>query len=417
MPGKEVRLVGVSDETIEEVIGRAGSWQEAADELGIPRTTLIEVVKRRRLKAKPKHKLRHIDPKVIDPAEDVTDVEVYEQRIKDLERHANRQRSESVQVEKTLRRLEAVVKEVRPRLSATPKPRSGRVVAGGHEFGLLLSDTHAGEVVNLDETLGMNEYHWDVMVRRMERLRDAVLSYQAHRPYPIEVLNLFMLGDMLSGDIHDELVETNEFNAAEACVRFSVDCAEFIRGLVPHFKRINVIGVPGNHPRAKKKPQAKNAHNNGDWLAYHMMRLAMDDCPSVHWQIPNGSFESVLVAKNWRVLAMHGDGIRSSMPGVPWGGVVRRVTTLQQQFEQGRRPIDYVVMGHFHNIAAIEGVGTKTIINGSVKGVDEYSLKAFGSGRSPAQVLLTFHPDRGLTDVSVIDLEETLPALLRTPLM
>jgi hypothetical protein len=36
--------------------------------------------------------------------------------------------------------------------------------------------------------------------------------------------------------------------------------------------------------------------------------------------------------------------------------------------------------------------------------VDEYSIERLGGGEPPAQMLVTFHPKRGLTDVSFIDL-------------
>ena len=43
-------------------------------------------------------------------------------------------------------------------------------------------------------------------------------------------------------------------------------------------------------------------------------------------------------------------------------------------------------------------------MNGSTKGVDEYSLKQFGGGEGPGQMLLTYHHERGLTDCSLLDL-------------
>ena len=106
---------------------------------------------------------------------------------------------------------------------------------------------------------------------------------------------------------------------------------------------------------------------------------------------------------------MHGDGIRSTMPGVPWGGVVRRVTVLESQFTAARQPLDYIALGHFHTQNALDGVATKTFTNGSVKGADEYSLKQFGSGRPAAQSLLSFHPKRGWTGNYAVELQSRQP--------
>jgi hypothetical protein len=219
-----------------------------------------------------------------------------------------------------------------------------------------------------------------------------------------------MLGDMLSGDIHDELAQTNEFPNEEATVQFALDGAEWLTGFEDHFGQISVAGVPGNHPRRAKKPTAKMAANNSDWTAYQMMRLYHRGNPKFEWQFPKAAYTVVTVAERWRTLLMHGDGIRSTMPGVPWGGVVRRITTLEQQFSKAKQPIDYVALGHFHTANALDGVGVKTFLNGSVKGLDEYSLRQFGSGRHPSQLLLTFHREHGISDVSYIDLEPQLPA-------
>ena len=39
--------------------------------------------------------------------------------------------------------------------------------------------------------------------------------------------------------------------------------------------------------------------------------------------------------------------------------------------------------------------------------VDEYAIERFGGGEPPTQMLVTFHPRRGLTDISYIDLART----------
>jgi DNA repair exonuclease SbcCD nuclease subunit len=98
------------------------------------------------------------------------------------------------------------------------------------------------------------------------------------------------------------------------------------------------------------------------------------------------------------------------MPGVPWGGVARRAAALQNQYTAAGQPIDLFALGHFHTRNLVESTAGLIAMNGSVKGVDEYSLRSFGSGRAPGQLLLTYHPRNGLTDASFIDLEAVAPA-------
>jgi hypothetical protein len=162
--------------------------------------------------------------------------------------------------------------------------------------------------------------------------------------------------------------------------------------------------VVGNHPRAHKKPWAKQGFDNADWTSYHVMATALKRNPRVTFDIPKANQHRITIAERWPVLLWHSDGVRSSMPGVPWGGIVRRVTALRAQYSSVGKPVNYFFSGHFHTANAVEG-GT-VVVNGSVKGVDEYSLKAFGGGRPAQQVLATFHPRNGLTDCSFIDLQE-----------
>lgn len=349
-------------------------------------------------------------PVARDPGDDVSQEEILRARVTELERALRKARVGDVQEARLLDAITSSVRAASP--SFKPRPSVKRS-SDEEEAALMFSDTHASEVVKAEQTLGMNAYDWDVMLERMARLQSSMLSHLAHFSAPVRTLHLWCLGDMLSGDIHDELMATNDRPGAQAAVDFGHELARFVETLVPEFQSIRIAGVPGNHPRATKKPSAKDAHNNGDWIAYKVCEALLAKHPSVECDFPHAGYATVTVADRWRVLLMHGDGIRSSMPGVPWGGVVRRVTTLEQQFSAAKQPIDYVCLGHFHTANALDGVGVETFLNGSVKGLDEYALRQFGSGRRPAQRLLTFHPKRGVTGMRWLNLEDHEPAGLR----
>jgi hypothetical protein len=82
---------------------------------------------------------------------------------------------------------------------------------------------------------------------------------------------------------------------------------------------------------------------------------------------------------------------------------MRRATTLSQTYTAKGLPLDHLCVGHFHQANIVDQ--GRVVMNGSVKGVDEYSLKAFGGGGSPQQLLLVFHPKKGLTEVCFLDCE------------
>lgn len=335
-----------------------------------------------------------------DPDAEVSEVEILRQRVKELQSAARRDRKNVVYDERIAQAVERAVegRETVYKPAAAPtNMRSKRQ----HEFVLLWSDLHAGEVVSLEETGGINSYDWKIMLDRQDKLRRSLFSYQDNRPYPVETLHIWALGDMLSGNIHDELVATNEIPLAEATVQLGLDGAEWLESLTERFPKIKVSGVVGNHPRAHKKPWAKQGFDNADWTAYHVMATALKKNPNIEFDIPKADQHRVEVLGH-PCLLWHGDGVRSNMPGVPWGGISRRVNALRNQYASANQPVQYFACGHFHVANAVEG-GT-ILVNGSVKGVDEYSLKAFGGGRPPQQLLATFHPENGLTDVSIIDL-------------
>jgi hypothetical protein len=327
-----------------------------------------------------------------------SEVEVLRQRTAELEKAIRAHRKVDVLEERVLQVFDDAIVAREPTYSPRVIPK--KAPTDQHEFVLLWSDTHAGEVVSEVETNGLNAYDWKIMLKRHDRIRESVFSYQDNRPYPVSKLHILALGDMLSGEIHDELVESNEIPLAEATIQFAEDGATWVESFLERFQKVKVAGVVGNHPRAKRKPQAKQAFNNADWLAYQAMSRFLKNQKAIKWDIPKASAHPVIVCGR-RILIWHGDGVRSTMPGVPWGGVMRRAAALSEQYGAKGMPLDHFAVGHFHQANCVQG--GRILMNGSVKGVDEYSLKAFGGGEEPRQLLLTFHPRRGLCDVSMIE--------------
>jgi predicted phosphodiesterase len=297
--------------------------------------------------------------------------------------------------------IDAIVEHL-PAKSARYKPLHRATPAGGrHEFVLLLSDLHAGEVVSAEETGGFNSYDWGVMLQRLERLRHGVLSYAEHRATPVTALRILGLGDMLSGNIHDELRETNSIPLAEATVQLGLDLADWVEEFVPEFPEVTVDGVVGNHPREFKKPQSKRKFSNADWTTYQIMRQRLSRS-DVRVTIPKAQRHLVDVLGR-RILMTHGDSVGpSSMVGVPTGGIVRHVARLRNQYASLGRSFDHFVCGHFHEPNVYRG--KLILVNGSVIGPNEYGLERFGEAEPPTQLLLPFNEKYGLEGPLYVDL-------------
>lgn len=387
---------------LEKRVKKAGSWAALARESGVPSTTL-------------KNSAQSFEPPVLSP--NVTRVKVdagveelnLEHQLREARRRIRQLETGSVSDELFLRRLELAIAENRPRFEPVEfEPvKSERTE---QEMVLLWSDLHAGEVVDLEATAGVNEYSWQIMLDRMADTQASVFSHAEHYGFNISRFVIAMLGDMLSGFIHDELTITNDRPVADALVDLAYDHAPLLTGYADYFGSVHCIGVPGNHPRMTQKPSYKEYYNNADWLFYKLLESILANDPRITFEIPRSAWAISTIADRWRVLLMHGDGIRSTMPGVPWGGVLRRITTIEAQMLKARTPLDFVFMGHFHSQNVLDGVNAQTFTNGSVKGPDEYSLAKFGSGQDASQTLLTFHPKRGWTGQYAVNLQGTMPA-------
>lgn len=317
--------------------------------------------------------------------------------LKDLRKRVNKQRSVDVQAERVLQEIRATI---RP---AEPMYKPPKAVAGAykdHAWALLLSDLHCGEVVVAEAMSGINEFHWEILQQRIAGVEKSLLSFQSNRRYPIPELHLWLLGDNLSGIIHEELSETNEFPVTEQAWRVAMLIAQFVERLVPHFERIVINGVAGNHPRTQKPHSSKQVFDSFDWLGYKIIETFLEKYKSITCEFPRSAFQVTKVGgMNW--LLWHGDGVRTSMPGVPWGGVMRRWNELRKQYAQQGVLLDGLALGHFHQSNVVNG--GQIAMNGSLIGPNEFGMKNFGSGERPTQLLLTFQPDKKrLTDVSFI---------------
>lgn len=330
------------------------------------------------------------------PGAPVDNVEVLEAELKELRAAARKDRKSDVLAERLANEMRAITQVAEPIYEA-PERAEGH--GHPHAHVLLLSDTHVGEVVDREAMNGLGEYNFEICLQRMANIAKALVSFQNNRPYPIDELRIWLLGDMTGGKHHQELAETNEFGLAMQSYLTGKMLGEFIESLVEAYPSIYVTGIAGNHPRMNPKHQSKQVFDSFDWLAYQHVELYLSRYGSVTTQFPLAGFTVDHVAGK-TILLGHGDGIKSTMPGVPWGGVMRRFNELRKTYAQVGEHLDYFALGHFHQLNVVKGI----FMNGSVIGPNEYALKQFGAADPPEQLLLTFDKQaERLTDVSFIN--------------
>lgn len=290
----------------------------------------------------------------------------------------------------------------KPQLRPAPKYIPGKGTE--HEMLALVSDAHYPEVVDPRAAFGVN-YDGDVCMRRLEYLRNKVIRYRDLRAtsYPTRKLTVAVNGDMLSGNIHEELEVTNELPIGEALVKMAYALLDMGLAFRSSFPSVEFVVMPGNHPRLTKKPRMKDKWNNWEWVLGQFLAGLAGDKFTV--TVPK-DLVYVHPIFDQKIGITHGDGVKSaSFAGIPFYGLKQRRDALQGLLKTlGMPQLDMLCYGHFHQLLFEEGAGCGMVINGSIKGGDEYIMSSRYSVQQPVQALLTFHARHGMTDLSRINL-------------
>ena len=271
-----------------------------------------------------------------------------------------------------------------------------------------LSDLHWGEVVDPAQVNGINEYNIEVAQRRLKRWAEKLVylyeRHTVHKDAPGLVLNLG--GDMVSGDIHDELTETNELPTMPVLLDLYGCLIWVIENLADVFGRIFIPCEPGNHGRNTHKPRLKNrAYSNFDWLLYCLLEKHFQRDGRVQFYIPSGA-DALYTVNGHRHLLTHGDNLGvSGGDGIigALGPILRGDFKVRHSNAAMGQPYDTLVIGHWHQYLPLDRV----IVNGSLKGYDEFAkLKLRAAPEPPRQALWFVSSEYGIIDHRPIYVEK-----------
>lgn len=235
------------------------------------------------------------------------------------------------------------------------------------------SDFHGAEIVKPEQVQYVNEYNTEIMHARFQRLLDhTVLMFKQHlspRKYPGFVLMLG--GDMVTGDIHQELSETNEESTMPALIRLHRMIRCGIVRLADVFGAVHVVCVYGNHGRTNQKPQHKDqAFKNFDWLLYCLLAEWFADDPRVTFKIPDDDEVQFVVAGH-RYRLTHGSQFKGGQGFIgAMAPIIRGDHKKMIAAQSYGMPYDTMVLAHWHQCHWWQRV----VVNGSIKGYDEYAM-------------------------------------------
>jgi len=268
-----------------------------------------------------------------------------------------------------------------------------------------LGDVHIDEIVNPNITNKLNYYNPEVAEIRMERYFTRLIymiRLQRRAGIKVDNLVLHLVGDFISGWIHDELIETNSMSPIKATLLVEQLLIKGIKTISEMGDLVKIV-IPcsiGNHSRTTKKNHFKNTFDTSyealiyqhlsDYFkegGYSNVEFIISESPYIYYNI-YGKINKFSHGNHFNYQGGIG-GIE-----VPLKKWTHRENTVM--------PFDMAWIGHWHQYL----VGSKVRINGSMIGYNEMA-RSFGfTPEPPMMQFQLLDKKRGYTTNTPIILED-----------
>lgn len=302
----------------------------------------------------------------------------------------------------TAEEIRRKIYEISERSPAPPKwlVREGGTGKRGTPM-TIWSDWHYGENINPDEVGGVNAFNEEIAAERARKLVSTTidLAYnhmgRAKTEYPGIVICLG--GDMIGGDIHEELAKTNTRTTQQSINDVTDLLGAGIETMASKFGNVFLPAVVGNHGRSTKKMQMKQrVFTSHEWNVYCNLERYFRKEKRIQFFIP-AEADAFFTVYNHRFMLTHGDslGVKGGDGIIGALGPIMRGTLKTHRSEaQIGRDFDTLIIGHWHQYITLPGL----ICNNALKGYDEYARLALRAPYSrPSQALWFCHPEHGIT--------------------
>ena len=265
---------------------------------------------------------------------------------------------------------------------------------------LAVSDWHVEETVDPKTVSELNSFNLEVADQRIEKLTQSALRLTEieRGGTDVPVLVLALLGDLMTGYIHEELREENSLSPTQTLLWLRERVTRMIRTIRDqgNFREIIIPCSYGNHGRTTIKPRHSTAYKNSyEWLLYKI--LEQDFTEGVTWLIGE-SYHTYLDVYGKTFRFHHGDSVRYQ------GGIGGLTIPLEKAIASWNkaRVADLDIFGHWHTSQQ----NPKWISNGSLIGYNAYALSIKAGYELPQQTYFLFDKKRGRTGTWPVFLEE-----------
>ena len=271
-------------------------------------------------------------------------------------------------------------------VSSIPAIKTGK---GGEAVAFAIaSDWHVEETVDPKNVNNLNAYDLGIAQKRIRTFFQKVvrLTEIQRAGTKIDTLVLALLGDLMTGYIHEELRETNGLSPTETVLWLQDELASGLAMLSPCFGRIIIPCSFGNHGRNTIKPRhATGARNSYEWMLYQIMRKQF---PQYEWRIADG-YHNYLEVDGRVIRFHHGDDLKYQ------GGVGGLTIPVEKAIGQWNKaiPAHLDVFGHWHQSQQ----NPKWISNASLIGHNAYAIAIKAGFEPPSQTFFLMDRKRGRT--------------------
>ncbi len=262
---------------------------------------------------------------------------------------------------------------------------------------VLLSDWHYEETVKPQSVNYLNRYDEKIASECIVKTFQTIVKYVKlqQKETTINTLVMALLGDFISGGIHDELKEGNSLLPGEAIWKVQNHIASGIKFILDNTS-VNLV-IPcstGNHGRITEKQRVATEYGNSlEWLMYKNLEQYFLNNKRVLFVVNDG-YHTYLDVYGFTIRFHHGHSMRFQ-GGV--GGIYIPVNKAISQWNKSKKA-DLDCFGHFHQMRD----GGIFISNGSIIGWSPYAIKIKADFEKPKQAFFMVDKKYGVNLVRPI---------------
>ena len=241
-----------------------------------------------------------------------------------------------------------------PKLEA-PKPDNKKY--NKKSMLVSLNDLHYGQdIINF-----WNVYNSEICQQRIAEYLDKIIEIQAEQN--AEECVVWANGDLISGNIHNEISITNKENVIEQLTQVSELIASFLACLSNYFNKVRFVSVAGNHSRLGKKEDSLKDERLDDIVEWYL-KARLQNIPKIKFDEYKKIDTTMYVVKvqGLNYVGVHGDYDYSD-------------TSIRNLVSMVEEPVYAILSGHLHHNKIDTVQGIKTIMGGSMIGMDSYCIQ------------------------------------------